>query len=167
MSRRVRASIASHLESRDVARVLYGTILGLALVLALESSSHTPAENATFIVVAAIAIGLAELFSEVISLEARSHRRVNRHDAWPLTRDALAVVIGAGFPAIYFVLAGAGVMTLHTAFVLSKWSGMALVIAYAFAAARMSGAGVAHSIRHAATAGLVGLALVELKALLH
>jgi hypothetical protein len=167
VSARFRAWVASHLGSRDVARVLYGTIVGIALVVALESKEHTAGENATYIFVAAVVIGLAELFSEVISLEARNRRRINRVDARPLARDAIAVVIGAGFPAVYFVLAAAGVMTVHTAFVLSRWSGLGLVIVYAFAAARLSGAGRLHSARHAATAAVVGLILVELKALVH
>jgi hypothetical protein len=115
----------------------------------------------------ALTIGLAELFSEAISQEARTRSRIRRTDLGPLARDAVAVVIGAGFPAIYFVLAALGLMEGHTAFTLAKWSGLALVCGYAFLAARMTGAEVRHATRHALAAGIVGVALIVLKSLLH
>src|SRR4051794_39230097 len=120
----LRASIESHLGSRDVSRVLYGTIVGLALVLALEGDAHDPGQTAGFILATAVVIGLAELFSEAISLEARTRTRLGRAHLGPLARDAVAVVVGAGFPALFFVLAALGVMTEQTAFRLAKWSGV-------------------------------------------
>jgi hypothetical protein len=161
------ASLESHLGSRDVSRVLYGTIVGLALVLALEAEAHKAGETAAFIVATALTIGLAELFSDAISQEARTRTQIRRADLGPLARDAVGVVVGAGFPAIYFLLAALGLMEGHTAFTLAKWSGLALVCAYAFAAARMSGAHVRHATRHALAAGAVGVALIVLKSLLH
>jgi hypothetical protein len=163
----MRASIESHLGSEDVSKVLYGTIVGLALVLALEADAHHAGETAAFIVGTAITIGLAELFSEAISLEARTRTRIRRTDIKPLARDAIAVVIGAGFPAIFFILAALGVMEGHTAFTLAKWTGFGLVCAYAFFAARMSGAHYRHAARHALAAGILGVALIVLKSLLH
>src|SRR3954447_8546579 len=94
----LRASLESHLGSRDVSRVLYGTIVGLALVLALEGdASHAAGQKAGFIFVTAVVIGLAELFSEAISQEARTRTRLGRTHFGPLARDAAAVVVGAGF----------------------------------------------------------------------
>src|SRR3954462_8339711 len=166
-SERVRGSIESHLGSRDVSRVLYGTIVGLALLLALEEAVHSPGQTAGFLVATALAIGFAELFSEAISQEARTRTRIRPADLRPLARDAVAVVIGAGFPAVFFVLAALGVMTEHTAFSFAKWTGLGLVCGYAFLAARMSGAQMTHAARHAAIAGLFGVILVEVKSLLH
>jgi Na+/proline symporter len=163
----VRASVESHLGSHDVSRVLYGTIVGLALVLALEEHAHDPGQTAGFIFGTALAIGLADLFADAISLEARTRTRLRRRDVRPLARDALAVVIGAGFPAIYFVLAAVGILGEHSAFQLAKWTGLALVCGYAFLAARMAGLHWRHATRDAAIAGVLGIVLVELKALLH
>jgi hypothetical protein len=163
----LRASVESHLGSQDVSRVLYGTIVGLALVLALETDAHRAGESAAFILATALTIGLAELFAEAISQEARTRTTIRRRDLKPLARDAIAVVIGAGFPAIYFILAALGVMKGHTAFTLAKWSGLALVCGYAFLAARMAGAHYRHATRHALAAGIVGVALIVLKSLLH
>lgn len=167
MRARLRPWIAAHLASHDVSRVLYGTIVGLALVLALHKDAHRPGETAAFILSTAVAIGLAEVFSEAISQEARTRTRIRRSDLGPLARNAGPVVLGAGFPALYFFLAALGVMTGQTAFTLAKWTGLGLVCAYAFLAARLSGARFGHATRHAATAAVVGLALIEVKALLH
>jgi hypothetical protein len=163
----IRASVESHLGSEDVSRVLYGTIVGLALVLALEAGVHESGETAGLILATAVAIGLADLFSDVIATEARTRTPVTRAHVRRHARDAVAVVIGAGFPAVYFVLAMLGVMSTHTAFTLAKWSGLALVCGYAFLAARMAGAHWTHATRHAAIAGVLGIALIEVKALLH
>jgi VIT1/CCC1 family predicted Fe2+/Mn2+ transporter len=163
----VRQSVESHLGSEDVSKVLYGTIVGLALVLALEADAHRAGESAVFILATALVIGLAELFSEAISQEARTRTVLRRRDLRPLARDAIAVVIGAGFPSIYFILAALGLMEGHTAFTLAKWSGLALVCGYAYLAARMSGAHVRHATRHAVAAGIVGVVLIEVKSLLH
>jgi VIT1/CCC1 family predicted Fe2+/Mn2+ transporter len=163
----LKASVESHLGSHDVSRVLYGTIVGLALVLALEADAHRAGETAVFILATALTIGLAELFAEAISQEARTREPISRAQLGPLVRDALAVVIGAGFPAIFFILSALGLMKGHTAFTLAKWSGLALVCAYAFLAARMTGAHVRHATRHAVTAGLIGVALIVVKSLLH
>jgi Na+/proline symporter len=163
----LRASIESHLGSEDVSRVLYGTIVGLALVLALEAGVHEPGETAGLILATAVAIGLADLFSDAIATEARTRTRVTRAHLRRHARAAAAVVIGAGFPAVFFVLAALGAMTQHTAFTLAKWSGLALVCGYAFLAARMAGAHWTHATRHAVVAGALGVALIEVKALLH
>ena len=50
---------------------------------------------------------------------------------------------------------------------LSKWSGLGLIGGYGFLAARLAGSGVARSLVHAAAVGLVGGALIGLKAVLH
>ena len=165
---RIRATIESHLGSHDVARILYGTIVGLALVLALESEAHGAGHTAAFIVIAALVVGVAELFSEAISTEARQRSRVTRTELRVLGRDAAAVVAGAGFPAIYFVLSALGLCSEDTAFTLAKWSGVILVCVYAFLAARMAGITFRRSAWHAAVAGVAGVAIVQVKsAVLH
>src|SRR4051794_4320384 len=67
--RRLRDRIEAHLESRDVARVIYGSIIGLALVLALQAHPPTAARTAGLLVGSAVAVGLAELYSEVVGAE--------------------------------------------------------------------------------------------------
>jgi hypothetical protein len=163
----VRQFIFAHLASRQVARVIYGAIIGLALVVALEAHSPGVGSVIATLLGTAVAVGLAELYSEIIGAETRERRRVDRPALREMGGEALAVVIGAGFPAIFFVLAAAGAFEVDTAFKLSKWSGVVLLCGYAFLGARLAGFTALRSLVHAAAIGLVGGALIALKALLH
>ena len=72
--RPLRRAIESHLGSGDVARVIYGSIIGLALVVALQEHPPTAATMASFLVGTAVAVGLAEVYSEYVGAEARTRR---------------------------------------------------------------------------------------------
>jgi hypothetical protein len=165
--RPLRRAIEAHLGSRDVARVIYGSIIGLALVVALGNHPPSAATMSGFLVGSAVAVGLAEAYSEFVGTEARTRRPVERTQVRQLLADAGAVTFGAGFPALFFVLAAAGAIETDLAFSLAKWSGLGLICAYGFLAARLSGARLGRALVHAALIGAVGGALIALKALLH
>lgn len=164
---RLRRAIAAHLGSRDVARVIYGSIIGLAVVVALEPHPPGAATMASYLIGTALAVALAEIYSEFVGTEARTRRHVARTQLRELLADAGAVAFGAGFPAAFFVLAAAGAVDVDAAFRLAKWTGLGLICAYAFLAARLSGYRLAGALMHAALLGAVGGALIALKALLH
>lgn len=165
--RRLRTAIEAHLGSHDVARVIYGAIIGLALVVALQDHPPAAGDVAAILVGTAVAVGLAELYSDLIGTEARTRRPVPRARTRELAAAAAAVAAGAGFPAVFFVLAAVGVMELATAFALAKWSGLALICGYGFVAGRLSGSGIGRALLHAVAVGAVGGALIALKAVLH
>ena len=72
---RLRRAIDAHLGSRDVARVIYGSIIGLAVVVALEPHPPGAATMASYLIGTALAVALAEIYSEFVGTEARSCRR--------------------------------------------------------------------------------------------
>jgi hypothetical protein len=161
------AALREHLQSRQVSRVVYGAILGLAIVVGLES--HPPPAGAVVATLlgTAVAVALAEMYSEVLGRETRTRRRIDRaflRDTWD---DAAAVAFGITFPAVFFVLAAAGAMNLDTAFDVAKWSGLGLIGFYGFCAARLAGEGALTALVHAASVALVGAFLIALKALVH
>jgi hypothetical protein len=164
---RIRRAIAAHLGSRDVARVIYGSVIGLALVVALET--HPPAAGVAVaaMVGTAVTVGLADVYSELIGSEARTRERIHLRDVGGAAEDAAAVIFGAAFPAVFFVLAGAGAIDLSLAFKLAKWTGLGLICAYGFAAGRVSGYGVGGALVHSAAVGAIGGVLIGLKALVH
>lgn len=165
--RSLRQGIEAHLGSRDVARVIYGSIIGLALVVALEDHPPSAAKTASAVLGTALAVGLAEAYSEYVGAEARTRRPVDRTQVHELLADAAAVMLGAGFPALFFILAAAHAIDLDVAFTLAKWSGLGLICAYGFLAARISGARLGRALVHAAVLGAIGGALIALKALVH
>jgi hypothetical protein len=116
---------------------------------------------------AAFAVGLAEVYSEVVGAEARTRRPVRRAQLRALAGEAAAVTFGAGFPALFFILAATGAMDTALAFRLSKWTGLGLICTYGFLAARLSGSRLGEALVHAVAVGAVGGALIALKALVH
>jgi hypothetical protein len=159
--------VAAHLESHDVTRVIYGSVIGLALVVALEAHPPTAGQAAAAVGGTAVAVGFAEIYSELIGGEARSRRPVRIAHVRTAALEAAAVMFGAGFPIIFFILAAAGVFDVGVAFTLSKWTGLGLICAYGFVAGRLSGSTVGGALVHAAAVGAIGGALIGLKALLH
>jgi hypothetical protein len=163
----VRTTLEAHLGSRQVARVVYGSIIGLALVVVIEAHPPRTAVVIGWLLGTAIAVALAELYSEVIGAETRQRRRVTRHQVVEMLDDAGAVAFGVAFPIVFFLLAAVGAIELDTAFAMAKWSGLALIGFYGYWAARFAGAPVLGALLRAAVVALVGGALIALKVLLH
>jgi hypothetical protein len=163
----IRGALRAHLDSKQVGRVVYGSIIGLALVAALEV--HPPGAGTVvgLLLATALAVALAEVYSEVIGQETRERRRVPWGDMGHFARDGIAVAFGVAFPAVFFVLATTGLMEVGTAFTIAKWSGAGLIAFYGFCAAKLAGEGLVASLLHALAVCLVGLGLIALKALLH
>ncbi len=163
----MREAIATHLGSRQVSRVLYGSIIGLALIVALEVHPPGAGAIAASLVATAIAVGLAELYSEIVGTETRTRTRVERQQIIDILDEIAAVAFGVAFPGVFFLLAALGAIDRDAAFTIAKWSGLGLIAAYGFAAARLTGDTVPRSLRRAAIAGLIGAFLITIKALVH
>jgi hypothetical protein len=163
----MRASVAAHLGSRQVARVVYGATIGLALIVALED--HPPSAGAMtgWLVGTAVAVALAEVYSEVVGIEASERHRVTRRQWWGLLDEAGAVAFGIAFPAVFFVLAAIGLLQVADAFSWAKWSGLGLIGFYGFWGARFSGSPVHRALLQGALVALLGAGLIVLKSLLH
>jgi hypothetical protein len=159
--------VEDHLRSSQVSRVIYGAIIGLALVVALEHDPPRPAVMVGTLLATAVAVGLAELYSEVVGTEVRTRQRVARAHVREIAVDVGAVAFGIGFPAGFFLLSAAGATEVETAFTLAKWSGLGLIGVYGFSAARLAGAGLPAALAQATTVALIGAFLIVPKALIH
>jgi hypothetical protein len=150
-----------------VSRVVYGSIIGLALVVALEA--HPPPAGAVIasLLGTAVAVGLAELYSELIGFETSHRRRAGSAELHELRGDIAAVGFGIAFPAIFFVLAALDLLEDETAFTLAEWTGVGLIGLYGFAGARMAGSPPHTALAKAALVALIGAALILLKSLVH
>ena len=163
----MRDAIEAHLGTHQVARVIYGAIIGLALVVALEHNPPPAGAVIATLVGTAVAVGLAELYSDVIGFEVRARRRIPHEHLADLVEGVVAAAFGVAFPAVFFVLAAVGAMELDTAFELAKWTGLGLIGFYGFCAARLSGGTLHGSFLEGLAVGLIGAALIALKALVH
>jgi hypothetical protein len=161
----VRPAIEAHLGSQQVARVIYGAIIGMALVVSLEPHPPRPGVVAGTLFVTAVAVGLAEFYSDVVGSQTRNRRRVGVQQAGHILEDVAAVAFGIAFPAVFFLLAAVGVLEPDTAFTIAKWSGLGLISFYGFIAGRLAGAGLWLSLLQAVS--VIGGALIAFKALIH
>jgi len=163
----VRAALEAHLGSQQIARIVYGSIVGLTLVVALDD--HPPAAGVmvAWLLLTALAVALAELYSEVVGAETRQRHRVTRQQVAHMLDGAGAVAFGVGFPAAFFALSTVGLIGLETAFAVAKWGGLALIGFYGYWASRFSGASIVGALLRAALVAAVGGALIIVKALLH
>jgi hypothetical protein len=163
----VLGAIKAHLGSPQVSRVIYGAIIGLALIVALED--HPPRSGVVIATLlgTAVAVGLAELYSDYVGTETRLRRHVRGGDVRDMALDGAAVAFGIAFPAAFFVLAAAQAIEGDTAFTMAKWSGLALIGGYGFCAARLAGESLPASVLRALAVALIGAFLIALKALVH
>ena len=160
-------ALEAHLGSRQVGRVIYGSIIGLALVIGLEAHPPPTAAVIASLLATAVAVGLAELYSEIVGTETRTRHRIPREQVGHIIDDVLAVAFGIAFPSVFFVLVALGALELETAFSLAKWSGVGLIGAYGFCAARFAGAGMWPALLQALAVAAVGALLIAVKALVH
>jgi hypothetical protein len=163
----VRARLESHLGSRQVARVVYGAIIGLTLIVAVEDHPPSAAVMAAWLVLTGVTVALAEVYSEVIGVETSERHRVTRHQLAHLLGQGWAVLLGVAFPAVFFLLAVVGVLELHTAFASARWSGLGLIGFYGYWAARFAGAPVPRALAQAAAVATIGALVIAFKVLLH
>ena len=160
-------SIKVHLGSRQVSRVIYGSIVGLALIVALEDHPPSPGAVVATLLGTAVAVGLAELYSDFVGTETRTRRRVRGAEVRDMGYRAAAVASGIAFPAVFFILSAAQAIENDTAFTIAKWSGLGLIGFYGFCAARLAGESLPMSALQALAVSLIGALLIALKALLH
>jgi hypothetical protein len=167
LTARAGRALERHLGSGGVARITYGAIIGEALIVVLQSHPPTAGVMVGTLLATALAVALAELYSEIIGHQTRTRSRVDRHHVRQLAREVSAVAFGIALPSVFFIAAAAGLFGLDTAFWLAKWSGLALIGFYGFAAARLAGDRLAAATLQALAVMAIGALLIAFKAVVH
>jgi hypothetical protein len=162
-----RQSLADHLRSGQVSRVIYGSIIGLALVLTLEAHPPEIAVVIGTLLATALAVALAELYSELVGGRARAGLGGPTEPWSVVASESVAVAFGVAFPSLFFVAAALGWLDVDAAFSLAKWSGLGLIAGYGYVAGRLSGSRPSGALLEALAVGLIGGVLIALKALVH
>jgi hypothetical protein len=163
----MRTSLEQHLGSQQVSRVVYGSIIGLALLVALESHPPGPGVMAVWLLGTAVAVGLAEVYSDVVGTETSTRRPVSRPEVRHMAGSAVAVGVGVAFPAVFFLLSTVGLLAVDTAFDIAEWTGLGLIGFYGYWAARFAGATAQQAFVKGVLVALIGAGLIVLKSLVH
>ncbi len=159
--------VLAHLRSGQVSKIVYGSIIGLALVLTLEAHPSTPGVAIGSLVATGLAVGLAELYSEVIGSHTKKGLGEEHAPIAEVVEETAAVIIGVAFPAVFFIGSAIGLWELDTAFQLAKWTGLGLIAGYGYLAARLSGASVPRALLQASGVAIIAALLIAFKAVLH
>lgn len=159
--------LRAHLESEQTTHGIYGTIVVLAVIVALEG--HPPSGQAILASVlgAVVAVILAEIYADYIGTMIREHHRPERAEWRRIVVNTLGNLIATALPIFLLTLGVAGVIRLEAGFTAAKWAGAAVIAAYAFIANRLSGLSLGRSILASAAFGLIGLGLVLFKQYFH
>ena len=149
------------------ARAVYATIIGLAVILALEETGAGAGEVVAATVGGVIAAALAELYAAYIGAEIREQRSPSRGELLARGVDSALGTAAGLLPVVPFVLAEAGAIERATAYDVSPWLGVALLGGYTALANRLVGfTGVRNAVV-TAFAVAIGMALIALKAIVH
>jgi len=159
--------IEAHLGSEQVSRVIYGAIIGMALIVVLEHHPPSPGVTTATLFATAVAVALAELYSDWIGHVLKHRTGFHRKELIEIAKDVSAVAIGIVFPDIFFLLATFGVLELDTAFTVAKWTGLGLITFYGYAAGRLSGESRKRAALQALAVTAIGAALIGFKAFVH
>jgi hypothetical protein len=146
---------------------VYGSVIVLAVIVALDETSVSATEALASTLGAAIATLLAELYADYLGDMIREGRAPARGERTVETRDAALGMLAAVLPAVLFVLATLDVVGLGAAFDAAVWTGVGVVGFYAFVANRLAGASVARSIAAGIAFAALGAILVVVKTLAH
>lgn len=108
-----------------LADYVYGTIATLVAVAGLTFESH-PGEltSAGVVIVSAVAIWFAHTFSRLVTKRSWQHLEVRPGDVWRELRSSWSIAAAAVPATVIFVLAGAHVWSIRTAFAIAEGVGV-------------------------------------------
>ncbi len=144
---------------------VYGSVIVLAVVIALDGTDVHPRTVVESVLAAAIATVLAEVYADHLAGMIREARVPTAVERVETARNAAAGLFAAVLPVLFFVLAWIGIIGLDAAFTAAIWTGVGVVGFYAFLANRISGSTMGRSVAAGVGFTILGAFLVLLKAL--
>lgn len=152
-----------NLDGHRVSKIIYGTIIILVVILAMED--HPPSHLGTVVTIlfTGVGVALAELYSDVIGTKINKKSSLTWEERKEITRNVSSVMIGALLPLPLIILAWLGLMNLEFAIFLDKWLLVTVLLFYGFVAAKLSGYSNIWSLASAFAVCTVGILVVMVK----
>lgn len=145
-------------------KVIYGTILIFAYLL---TQGHDRGSEAIELVigtfVAAVAIVLAEIYSEIIGKTIRNKKALSKDERVEVERDSLAIISVSFWPSILFLLSYMDVWSVQTAFILSYTILLGIMFIFSYWANRLSEHSRSKAVITALIISSLGLVIVFAK----
>ena len=147
--------------------VIYGAIMVLSILLAAGGNLDAPFETAAVLFGSVLAITLAKAFAELLAHALDTGERLTRaawRAAWRHSRPTLAI---ANLPTLFFIAAGANLLSAETAAVLSQGLCVALLVALGARVGWVIDRKVSPAVLGGVFAGAIGMALAVMKFVIH
>lgn len=167
MLARRRSGIAVATLGKFAARGVYGCIIVLSLLLALEDHPPPAFEAALLLAATLIGIVAAEAFASLIGQEVERGRPPTRAERRRTVAERSMAFSAAAGPLLFFVLAGFGLFAERLAFTLSRWVTLILLFAFCSAARGLSGRTRTNALLTGVAAAALGVVLANFKSLTH
>ena len=158
---------SGHGDGHLAARGVYGAIVVLALLLAMQDHPPGPWAAAGLVAVSVLAVLAAELYAELLGLEIDLGRAATRAEQKAKLHQLGPITLSAEGPVLVLVLSGLGLIDEKRAFDLAVVVTIALITIDGFLARRLAGRSVAESLRSAVFLGSIGVALAVVKGISH
>ena len=156
-----------HSPGHYAARTVYGAILVLALLLALQDHPPSPIHAAVLVAGTVVAGLAAEAYADLLGREVDLGRGMTPAERSEKLRE-LAVVTGAAEgPVLVLVLAGLGLIDEKLAYRLAVGITIGLLFLAGFLARRLAGRSLLASLQSSLAVGGLGIALAVFKHLAH
>ncbi len=148
------------------ARAIYGTIIITALLLPLEDHGATADEVVGAVLGSAFVLFLAHAYATSLGRGVATRRATRLSDLGAILVDNLPLLFAAVAPALIFVLAAAGAISLHTAFRAGIGYGIVSLFALGFIFGRMAHHRLSDGLVRGFGAAGLGAAIILLEAAL-
>lgn len=163
MSLNTRTELPRWLIGHDIARVVYGTVIVFVVTLTLEIHPPPPLSALWQILLAIIAVALAELYADLIAESIHERRRLDMADLVRVSARVAVVVLPAMIPAVFIVLALFGLLPTALALILAQVTALVQLTGYGYLAGRLRGAGHLSSLLNGLMGTSIGLVLIAFK----
>src|SRR5581483_8241238 len=122
------------------------SIVVLAVVTGLDEASASPREAFVATIGAAVAVVLAEIYSDMIATTIHERRPPNPAEWHEFVIDVAFGFGAACIPAVFFLLALGDAIGVGAAFAVAEWSGVGVLWVYTLVASRAAGLGVVRAL---------------------
>jgi len=148
----------------QAAKSIYGIILIFVYIITQSAGEgDAPASLALGTFLAAVAIVLAEIYSEIIGKTIKQKHKLTSKQRIEIEKDSLAIIGVSLWPALFFLLSSFGLYSSNIAFYLSYTYCIVTLFAFSYLAGRLSGFTKYGSLLNGVVTSIIGLAVVIAK----
>lgn len=156
-------SIFKSLIGSRSSKAVYGLILITVVLIGLERHATDSMEVALKVLLAAIAIVIAEIYSEYLGEKIKRKKALSKREHKEISHDASAIFAVSLYPALIFLISALGLYSIEVAFKIAYTLSLIGLGAFGYIASMYAGDPRSTSIKRTLLAVFIGFAVILLK----